>query len=503
MKKIDLNKTVYDLVKEYPEVINIMVELGFAEITKKAMLNSMGKIMTIPRGAKVHDISIEDIVKKFEENGFEVINYSSDVKPKGKISEENLNSDTPEARTILLKSYLKRLGEGEDLESVRRDFKENFENIDAQEIMHAEQSMLAEGTPLSEVQRLCDLHSALFHGATIEEQIQNAEKSIQNKKIDNDKTFDRTKFDNKQLVTKKLTEKVGHPLNTFAAENKKLEELIEETKIALEKNENVYEAFLNLRDISIHYAKKGDLLYPHLEAKYNISGPSKVMWTVDDEIRAEMRQLLSDKENAENNIDRFKALLKRIEEMIYKEENILFPNCAMNFTEDEWKHLYKDMKDYESVFGLVPETWQEAEDFEDIEYKVLDNKEINLLGGHVNLNELNSLLNTIPLELTFVDKNNINKYFNDGEKIMKRPKMAIDREVFSCHPPKIQPLVKSIIEDLRSGRKDNVPVWLEKAGRPVFINYIAVRDEDGEYVGVLETVQDMSFAKEYFLNPDK
>ena len=64
-----------------------------------------------------------------------------------------------------------------------------------------------------------------------------------------------------------------------------------------------------------------------------------------------------------------------------------------------------------------------------------NNDEIVMPGGHVTLEQLTALLNTIPVEITFVDENNINRYFNEGPKLFKRPSMAIDREVFSCHPP--------------------------------------------------------------------
>src|SRR5699024_575927 len=94
--------------------------------------------------------------------------------------------------------------------------------------------------------------------------------------------------------------------------------------------------FKDIRDLSIHYAKKGDLIYPHLKVKYGISGPSDVMWTVDDEIRDELAELARNKKRDEHWHMRFEAVLDRAEEMIYKEENILFPICAVNFTEQEW-----------------------------------------------------------------------------------------------------------------------------------------------------------------------
>ena len=125
--------------------------------------------------------------------------------------------------------------------------------------------------------------------------------------------------------------------------------------------------------------------------------------------------------------------------------------------------------------------------------------EIVMPGGHLTLEQLTTMLDTLPMEITFVDADNFNRYFNDGEKVFKRPSMAIDREVFSCHPPKIEPMVRAIISDLRAGKRDQLPIWMEKNGKPYLVNYMAVRDKAGNYVGTVEVVQDMSFAKDHFL----
>ena len=61
--------------------------------------------------------------------------------------------------TEQIKSYLKRLGAGESLKSVRADFVKEFREVDSSEIMKAEQELLKEGTPLTEVQKLCDVHA--------------------------------------------------------------------------------------------------------------------------------------------------------------------------------------------------------------------------------------------------------------------------------------------------------------------------------------------------------
>ncbi len=389
-----------------------------------------------------------------------------------------------------IQEYLKRLGTDEDFEKVRADFAKEFEEVDAADIMQAEQQLLQNGTPLEEVQRLCDVHAALFHGKTKEEQIANAEKqSVTALK------------EKRQRSVETYAGIPGHPICTFVLENKELEKVIAQCRAAIGTGKIEDELFDQLRQVSVHYAKKGDLLYPHLNVKYKISGPSAVMWTVDDEIRDELASLAKQRTNDSVWTERLQAVLVRMEEMIYKEQNILFPNCALNFTEEEWMQIYRDSKDYVECLGVENEVWDQAERYlnhmlED--QKRVTNDEIMMKGGHMTLEQLEAMLNTIPLELTFVDVDNVNRYFNEGPKVFKRPGMAIDREVFSCHPPKIEQMVRKIIEDFQNGMRDQVPVWMNKNGRTMLVTYMAVRDRNRQYLGTLEVVQDMEFARERF-----
>lgn len=200
-------------------------------------------------------------------------------------------------------------------------------------------------------------------------------------------------------------------------------------------------------------------------------------------------------------MNRLQTVLKRADEMIYKENNILYPICAVNFSREEWYGIYEDAKDYAPVFG-VEMIWDEAEKYSaDKKARTeaaLSDGEIILSGGHMTVPQLEALLNTLPIEITFVDDNNINRFFNEGPKVFKRPQMAIDREVFSCHPPKIEPMVRAILDDFRNNKRDRVPVWMEKNGKPFLVTYMAVRDKKGNYLGTVEVVQDMQFAKEHF-----
>ena len=385
-----------------------------------------------------------------------------------------------EQRIKKLTEYLQRLGAGEELGEVRKDFIKEFSDVQASEIMEAEQELMKQGTPLEEVQRLCDVHAALFHGVTPEEEMKKRQ------------SFEQKEYGNKSEQAQELEQVEGHPLYTLTKENQALLKLLQQ--FAGSEDENLLSI---IGQFAVHYAKKGDLLYPHLKVKYGIAGPSDVMWTVDDEIRDEYSALMRESQRGDEWNKRLRAVLKRIEEMVHKEQNILFPICAVNFTKEEWMGIYRDAKDYIVCFGVEDIHWQEAED-QEIVRENSGKDEIVLPGGHMTLEQLTALLNTVPLEITFIDADNINRFFNEGPKVFKRPGMALDREVFSCHPPKIEPMVRAIIDDFRHGRKDRVPVWMEKGGRTMLVTYMAVRDKNGKYVGTAEFVQDMEFAKEHF-----
>ena len=280
MKPLDLSRSVYDLVKEYPELQQIMYDLGFTEINKKAMLHSVGKIMTIPKGAKMKGISMLDLISTLTSKGFKIVgempsNINSD-KQDGEIASASTTPESKEERNALLKVYLKRLGEGEDIESVRADFVEKFSSVDASEIMQAEQELIAEGTPISEIQQLCDLHSALFHGSTKEEKIANAEKAaIASMKAKKQEEIKKTLAANSTgpMSTAEEREKLqqdklqlaasliaipGHPLETLTRENEVLAERISDMRSAIENKsgkEDLLSKFECVREIAIHYAE--------------------------------------------------------------------------------------------------------------------------------------------------------------------------------------------------------------------------------------------------------
>ncbi len=522
-KTLDLRKTVSELVAADPEVKDIMADLGFKDITKPLALETVGRVMTIPRGAAIKGTDLAQVIAAFEKRGFEVSNAvdSEGIAPDpAKTIEatpapaaQDAPADTPEARAELLKDYVARLSTGEDLEVVRAEFVRNFKSVDAAEIARAEQELIQGGTKVADVQRLCDVHSALFHGATAQEQIlARAEAAVREKLGKTAERVEASANDAQKRTTALTYSQVdGHPVNVFMRENETISTLIASAQASLASQaptQEIVERLQDLHFVTAHYACKGDLIYPLLNRTYGFSGPSEVMWGVDDEIRDELRLLSEAGPRLSDFSPRVDKVLTRAEEMVYKENNILFPLCAQHFSEEDWMRIYYEMDAYETCLAGGHPVWSAAEQRR-AELKIVggrpaqendgtDSGLINLGSGHMTAAQIEAVLDTVPMELTFVDESNMNRYFNDGEKLFKRPTMAIDRDVFSCHPPKVEAMVRQILESFRAGEQDHVDVWANKAGEPVLVRYIAVRDDAGTYLGTLECVQNMRFAEEHF-----
>lgn len=149
MKQLDLKLTVAELIQTYPELREILNDLGFSKILNPMALKAMGNIMTLPRGAAVRNVPMDKVIAALSAHGFKIV-----------------GQDAGEDRKQKLKAYIERLSRGESLETVREEFVREFQSVSALEIAEAEQQLIKSGTPMQDVQRLCDVHSAMFHGRT-------------------------------------------------------------------------------------------------------------------------------------------------------------------------------------------------------------------------------------------------------------------------------------------------------------------------------------------------
>lgn len=382
-----------------------------------------------------------------------------------------------EHRKKIVKDVIRKLHEGATVDEVKAQFAEVLKGVSATEITVIEGELVKEGLPVEEIQRLCNVHAEVFKG-TIDE------------------------IHHPEQVP-------GHPVYTMKEENRAIEKYIEESvNPNLEKfreddskeNINALIGDVNLLwDIDKHYSRKENLIFPYLE-KYNITAPPKVMWGVDDEIRAMIRELkimLSDyKGNKDEVYDKFKKTIHEIKEMIFKEENILFPMALDTLSEDEWISIYNDSDEigYALIEPKVEWEARRAEAFKKLktEGEVRDDH-IKFDTGFFTHDELESMLNTIPGDITFVDKDDTVKYFSQGEeRIFTRTKAVIGRKVQNCHPPASVHVVEKIVNDFKSGKKDHEDFWIKMGDKIVLIRYFAVRNKNGEYLGTLEFTQDIA-----------
>jgi DUF438 domain-containing protein len=334
-----------------------------------------------------------------------------------------------------------------------------------------------EGLPIEEVQRLCDVHATVFDGSI--EDIHH---------------------------TKDQTSVQGHPAYIFKKENDALEKLIQEEiqpyLQMLEQGMNqtavlmLRIGFERLSEINIHFARKENVFFPMLE-KYGITAPPKVMWGIDDEIRKELKAVLKhlsqDEFFLENILEQAKALVQKTKDMIFKENNILLPLMNDTFTIVEWFQIDKSQR--ENGLCLIEDVaWEKKEDDLVEEEKVQESLkgEITFDAGSLTTDEVNAILNTVPVDMTFVDKNDKVKYFTQGkERIFDRPHTILGRDVNMCHPPSSVHIVEKIVDDLRSGKKDHEDFWIRMGHMFVYIRYFAIRNKEGAFLGTLEVTQNI------------
>ena len=381
-------------------------------------------------------------------------------------------------RKQILKELILELHAGTEPEIVKERIQKLLKQIPYGEVVDVEQQLINEGLPVEEVTRLCDIHSSVLEGA-----------------ID--------------LKSLKFIPK-GHPVDTFKRENREIEKLVKEIRnkishldetIDFNRQKNELNSLFNLLyDVDKHYKRKEFLLFPFLE-NYGITGPPKVMWAKDDEIRELIKSTIKSISNSEN-IEDIKSIipflinptLKQVEDMIIKEESILLPMSSDRLTELEWYKIYNESMDYGYCIIAPDIEWRPKIDLsKEIEENLQNSNEIRLDSGRLSVEELQNILNTLPFDLTFVDKNDKVKYFTEGsERIFARSRAVLQRDVRMCHPPSSVHIVDKIIEDFKNGKEDRAPFWIQLHGKFIHIEYFAVRNKNGEYLGTLEVSQDLT-----------
>jgi DUF438 domain-containing protein len=266
----------------------------------------------------------------------------------------------------------------------------------------------------------------------------------------------------------------------------------------------LHRLFNHLMDVDKHYRRKENLLFPFLE-KYDITGPPTVMWGKDDEIRGLLRNAL-ESISATNNIAAEEAVavidlvlkpaVDGLEEMIYKEEEILFPMCLDTLTELEWYEIYQQSDEIGYCLYDPGDSWRPAGE-PVLQKKSRNGGKIQLHTGSFTLEELTAVFSTLPVDITFVDKEDTVRFFSDNkDRIFDRNRAILGRKVQMCHPPSSVHVVQKILDDFRNGREHRAAFWINLHGKFVHIEYFALRGESGDYLGTLEVTQDLTNFRE-------
>ena len=473
--KLSSNTAINDLLKVYPFLVDFLVAYNtkFGLLKNRVMRATVGKVATLRQIAMIGEVAIDILIKDIAAEIEKRTGDSTEIE-----AEKKGEIPVDEEKTVKLKQIIIDLHQGAPFEEVKKRFDELITDVEPTEIVAMEEQIIREGMPVEEVRKLSDLHVAVFKQA----------------------------LDAKDVpVTPE-----GHPVHTFMEENRVFTNTVGDVDLLFEQlqidgtpaklnelEQPLQEALDKLSRVEIHYQRKENQLFPFLE-KHGITGPPQVMWSVHDDIRAKLKKTRVAFENQD--LDAFlengKDCTQAIEDMVFKENHILFPLSIELLDQSEWVDIRNGESDIGYAFEAPAVDWLEgtaalapAVDAEADK----DSGKLSLDTGRITLNQINLMLKHLPVDLTFVDENDEAQYFSAGkERIFPRSPGIIGRKVQQCHPAKSLDTVTQIVKEFKDGTKDKAEFWIQMRGRLIYIRYFAVRDDEDVYCGTLEVSQDIT-----------
>lgn len=468
---ISESTTVHDLLDRYPYMLDWLVAYKpeFKKLKNPVLRETVARAATLSVAASMADVPAEkfldDVRTAIAQREIAAEEASGTPAPE-------IDDATRSRRQETLKGLIRKLHDGASVEDVKAEFDHLVAEVDSAEIARMEQALIAEGMPVSEVQRLCDVHVSVFKDALEE-------------KPD-------------------ATVVMGHPVDSYQRENVIAAEITSALNCSVDELAAGADAettlatiaadLERLAQIDIHYTRKEHQLFPVLET-HGVEGPTKVMWGLDDEIRGLIKtaRALAAGGDVAALTTMLPKLVGMVDDMIYKEEKILFPTSLQVITAEEWERIAAGDPEigYAWVEGPAGDAARAAAataaptGVEAGEAMLLP-----LVTGALTIEQLNLMLTALPFDISFVDEHDRVRFYSEGERIFPRSPSAIGREVRNCHPPKSLDKVEEILAAFKAGEKDVAEFWIEMGPRFIHIRYFAMRDAEGAYKGCLEVVQD-------------
>jgi uncharacterized protein len=470
--------TVHTLLKEYPFLLDYLADYHpeFKKLTNPVLRRTVGRMATLDTVAEQGNVPLNVLTQDI---AAEVERKTGTRPPIADVADAETIDP---ARLEELHAIVKDLHAGKTVEEVKPRFEELIKDVEATEIAAMEQKLIEGGVPDTEVKRLCDVHVQVFADALAGHE--------------------------------PVSVPAGHPLDTFQREN---QALLQVTASLRKVAEAVGEppdgaAWARLKgalagtverlaEIDKHYLRKENQLFPFLE-EHGVEGPSKVMWSIHDDIRALIKQARATiaQDDAALAVSTCLALAKMADDMVTKEEQVLHPMAVDTLSDDEWAKIRAGEGDIGYAFvENVPE-WPAGAEAGAAGAPAGaaaaaaegDGSLLALNTGGLSLDELNLVLGVLPIDFQYVDEHDRVRFYSEGHRIFPRSPGVIGRKVQNCHPPQSVHKVHQIIDAFRAGEKDTAEFWIEMQGMFLHIRYFAVRDAGGNYRGVVETVQDVA-----------
>ena len=384
-------------------------------------------------------------------------------------------------RKVALKKMIRALHEGAEPQEAKQQFAAILRDVSASEVARLEEELIEEGMPREEIQRLCDVHLALFR---------------------------------ESLEGERPSESPDHPIEVLKKEHELLLQLAAQLKAVAEEagtasNGNaearamamarIREIVQDMKASENHYVREENVLFPYLE-KHGIVQPPAIMWSEHDRIRAIKKTLYEalspDGANPDDSLNqRLRWAANELADMLashfYKENNILFPTALKVMTQEEWMSARQQFAEI-GYWRVVPSGVAPApEQAEPRALGAAGDGVVTFETGSIPAGTLEVILNSLPVDITFVDAEDTVRYFSQTrDRVFPRLKAIIGRKVQQCHPEKSIHVVNRILNDFRSRKRDSAEFWIQSGGRFISIRYFALRRADGHYLGCLEVTQD-------------
>jgi uncharacterized protein len=466
--------TVHTLLKEYPFLLDFLAGYHpeFGKLTNPVLRRTAGRLATLDAAAQQSGVPLSRLMDDIAAEVARVTGQRPEV------ADTAAAGGIDPARLAVLKQIILDLHAGHPMDELKTRFAELVEDVEAGEIAAMEQRLIEEGLSEHEVKRLCDVHVQVFADALAEHPA--------------------------------VTMPAGHPIDTLQRENQALLQVTAtlrklaatvrgaadpQTEFA-RLRPGLTATLARVREMNRHYLRKEHQLFPFLE-RHGVEGPSKVMWALHDDVRSALKETEAAVAagRGEEAARGAEQLAQTAEDMVTKEERILFPMALETLDDAEWAAVRAGEGEIGyALLAAEPAPWPSAGSGEAIPAgpsgPAVPEGLLELKTGGLTLEQLNLMLTALPVDFSYVDEHDRVRYYSEGERVFPRAPGVIGRKVQNCHPPASVHKVLQILEAFHAGEKDTAEFWIEMAGRFLHIRYFALHDAAGAYRGVLETVQD-------------